>query len=91
MMKNIKIKTKRIKRKSVKMNEISIIYDLYWFFKIVVLSLLISGVVIGNILMAFRISFFFKSYRDPINALKREHSIESVLKNQEEYDKIHKA
>lgn len=74
-----------------KMNEISIIYDLYWFFKIIVLSLLISCVVIGNILMAFRISFFFKSYRDPINALKREHSIESVLKNQEEYDNIHKA
>ena len=73
------------------MNEINILYDLYWFFKNVVLSLIISCVVVGNILMAFRISFFFKSYRDPINALKREHSIESVLKNQKEYDQIHNA
>jgi hypothetical protein len=73
------------------MNEANILYDLYWFFKIVVLSLFISCVIVGNILMAFRISFFFKSYRDPINALKREHSIESVLKNQKEYDQIHKA
>jgi len=73
------------------MNDISILYDLYWFFKIVVLSLLISCVVIGNILMAFRISFFFKSYRDPINALKRENNIESMLKNQEDYEKINGA
>jgi hypothetical protein len=73
------------------MDEISIIYDLYWFFKIVVLSLLISCVIVGNILMAFRISFFFKSYRDPINALKREHNIESVIKNQEDYEKMNGA
>jgi hypothetical protein len=73
------------------MNEINMLYDLYWFFKIVVLSLIISCVVVGNILMAFRISFFFKSYRDPINALKREHNLESVLKNQKEYDQIHNA
>jgi len=73
------------------MNDISILYDLYWFFKIVVLSLIISCVVIGNILMAFRISFFFKSYRDPINALKRENNIESMLKNQEDYEKINGA
>jgi hypothetical protein len=71
------------------MNEINILHDLYWFFKVVALSAFISCVVVFNVLIAFRISFFYKSYRDPIDAIKRQsHPIKDVIENQNEYEKM---
>tara|TARA_R110002020_G_C16198669_1_gene766072 strand:- start:477 stop:701 length:225 start_codon:yes stop_codon:yes gene_type:complete len=49
---------------------------------------IIAGTLIITMLAGLRMAFFFKSFRDPINALKREPSIQDVVDVASEQDAI---
>jgi len=49
---------------------------------------IIAGTLIITMLAGIRMAFFFKSFRDPINALKREPSIQDVVDVASEQDAI---
>lgn len=49
-----------------------VIQDLWWIFKLLIVCAIITGTIIINLLVAFRIMYMTKNYKDPINAIKRE-------------------
>ena len=66
-----------------------ILSDLWNSFHLLITCIIVSGTIILNTFIAFRIMFMVKNYQDPIQAFKKEsNSIEDVFKNNEEYKKI---
>ena len=49
-----------------------VIEDLWWILKLLIVCAIITGTVLINLLVAFRIMYMTKNYKDPINAIKRE-------------------
>ena len=49
---------------------------------------IIAGTLIITMLAGIRMAFYFKSFRDPLNALKREPSIQDVVDVASEQDAI---
>ena len=49
-----------------------IVFDLWNVLYILLLCAVISGTIIVNILITLRMTFFWKSFRDPVNAFKRK-------------------
>jgi len=41
-----------------------------------------------NIVISFRVAFFFKSFRDPIEAIKRTRKLTDVITEQQEIEDI---
>jgi hypothetical protein len=66
-----------------------ILTDLWDSLDLLITCVIITATVIVNIFVAFRVMYMVKNYRDPIQAFQKETSeLESVLKNQKDYDKI---
>lgn len=67
---------------------ITIINDLWSVINLLLVCAVITATVIINILMALRMGFFFKSYRDPVGAFKREQTLKSVYDQAIEQEEI---
>lgn len=66
-----------------------ILSDLWDSLDLLITCVIVTGTIILNTFIAFRIMFMVKNYQDPINAFKKESNpIEDVFKNNEEYKKI---
>ena len=66
-----------------------ILNDLWDSLDLLITCVIITGTVVVNTFVAFRIMYMVKNYRDPIQAFQKETSeLQSVLKNQKDYDKI---
>lgn len=66
-----------------------ILTDLWDSLDLLITCVIITGTVVVNTFVAFRIMYMVKNYRDPIQAFQKETSeLEAVLKNQKDYDKI---
>ncbi len=66
-----------------------ILTDLWDSLDLLITCVIITGTVIVNTFVAFRIMYMVKNYRDPIQAFQKETSeLQSMLKNQKDYDKI---
>ena len=66
----------------------TILNDLWHVMHLLLVCTVITSTVLINILMALRMGFFFKSYRDPIGAFKREESLKSVYDRAMEQEEI---
>ena len=62
--------------------------DLWHVMHLLLVCTVITSTVLINILMALRMGFFFKSYRDPIGAFKKEESLKSVYDRAIEQEEI---
>jgi hypothetical protein len=66
-----------------------ILSDLWDSLDLLITCVIVTGTIILNTFIAFRIMFMVQNYQDPINAFKKESNpIEDVFKNNEEYKKI---
>lgn len=66
-----------------------ILNDLWDSLDLLITCVIITGTVVVNTFVAFRIMYMVKNYRDPIQAFQKETSeLEAVLKNQKDYDNI---
>lgn len=66
-----------------------ILADLWDSLDLLITCTIITATVITNTFVAYRIMYMVKNYRDPIQAFQKETSkLETVLKNQKDYDKI---
>jgi len=65
-----------------------IIYDLWNVFYVLLLCAVISGTIILNTLLTLRMTFYWKSFRDPINALKREENLKDIFDRSQEQEEI---
>jgi hypothetical protein len=66
----------------------TILNDLWHVMHLLLVCTVITATVLINILMALRMGFFFKSYRDPIGAFKKEESLKSVYDRAIEQEEI---
>jgi hypothetical protein len=66
----------------------TILSDLWHVMHLLLVCAVITATVLINILMALRMGFFFKSYRDPIGAFKKEESLKSVYDRAIEQEEI---
>lgn len=66
----------------------TILSDLWHVINLLLVCAVITATVIINILMALRMGFFFKSYRDPVGAFKREQTLKSVYDQAIEQEEI---
>lgn len=65
-----------------------IIYDLWNVFYVLLLCAVISGTIILNTLLTLRMTFYWKSFRDPVNALKREENLKDIFDRSQEQEEI---
>ena len=42
----------------------------------------------ANVIIAFRVAFFFKSFKDPLEAIKKQRNISDVITEQQEIEDI---
>jgi hypothetical protein len=67
-----------------------ILSDLWDSFDLLITCVIISGTIILNTFIAFRIMFMVKNYQDPIQAFKKEtNELESVINNAKKYEEMH--
>ena len=60
-----------------------------WELLILFLQCLILGTTIVTVfLITMRATFYFKSFRDPINAIRKEKKLQDILDNQREQNEI---
>ncbi len=65
-----------------------IIYDLWNVFYVLLLCAVISGTIILNTLLTLRMTFYWKSFRDPVNALKREENLKDIYDRSQEQEEV---
>lgn len=66
-----------------------ILTDLWGSLDLLITCAIITATVIANTFVGYRIMYMVKNYRDPIQAFKKETSeLETVIKNQKDYDNI---
>ncbi len=65
-----------------------IIHDLWNIMDLILTCAVISFAIIVNTLLTLRMTFYWKSFRDPINALKKEETLKSVYDRSREQDEI---
>jgi len=66
-----------------------IVFDLWNVVYVLLLCAVITVTIIVNTLLTLRMTFYWKSFRDPINALKREEeTIKSVYERAQEQREI---
>jgi hypothetical protein len=66
----------------------TILNDLWHIMHLLLVCAVITATVLINILMALRMGFFFKSYRDPIQAFKKEENLKTVYDRAIEQEEI---
>tara|TARA_Y100000593_G_scaffold72639_1_gene133430 strand:- start:829 stop:1053 length:225 start_codon:yes stop_codon:yes gene_type:complete len=66
----------------------TILSDLWSILNLFLVCSVITATVLINILMSLRMGFFFKSFRDPIGAFKKEETLKSVYDRSIEQEEI---
>lgn len=66
----------------------TILNDLWHVMHLLLVCAVITVTILINILMSLRMGFYFKSFRDPIGAFKKEQTMRDVFDNSIEQDKI---
>jgi len=65
-----------------------IVFDLWNVLYILLLCAVITGTVIINILLTLRMTFFWKSFRDPVNAFKKEETLKNIYDRAQEQEEV---
>jgi Tfp pilus assembly protein PilO len=65
-----------------------IFFDLWNVVYILLMCAVITATIIINTLLTLRMTFYWKSFRDPINALKKEETLKSVYDRAQEQEEI---
>lgn len=65
-----------------------IVFDLWNVVYVLLLCAVITATIIINTLLTLRMTFYWKSFRDPINALKKEETLKSVYDRAQEQEEI---
>lgn len=65
-----------------------IVFDLWNVVYVFLLSLIITSTIVVNILITLRMAFYFKSFRDPINAFKKEETVRDIYDRVQEQQEI---
>lgn len=65
-----------------------IIIDIWNVVYVLLLCLVITATILANIIVSLRAGFYFKSFRDPINAIKKETSLKDVYDRAQEQEEI---
>ena len=65
-----------------------IVFDLWNVVYVLLLCAVITATIIVNTLLTLRMTFYWKSFRDPINALKKEETLKSVYERAKEQEEI---
>lgn len=65
-----------------------ILFNLWNVFYLFLVCVIVAGTLIITMLAGIRMAFYFKSFRDPLNALKKEPSIQDTMDRAREQDEI---
>ena len=65
-----------------------IVFDLWNVVYVLLLCAVITATIIINTLLTLRMTFYWKSFRDPINALKREENLKDIYDRAQEQEEI---
>jgi len=65
-----------------------IVFDLWNVLYVLLLCAVITGTIIINTLLTLRMTFYWKSFRDPINALKKEENLKDIYDRAQEQEEI---
>lgn len=69
----------------------NILLGLWYLFMLAMVCGIVSVTVMANVFLGLRLTYFYKNYKDPINAFKRksdDSSLIASLENEKEYQKI---
>ena len=66
----------------------NIVGDLWFILNLFFICLIVTATILVNVLMTMRMGFYFKSFRDPINAFKKEPTLADTLKTVQEQNEI---
>ena len=62
--------------------------DLWNVLYVLLLCAVITATIIVNTLLTLRMTFYWKSFRDPINALKKEENLKDIYDRAQEQEEI---
>ena len=65
-----------------------IVFDLWNVIYVLLLCVVITGTIIINTLLTLRMTFYWKSFRDPINALKKEEKLKDIYDLSQEQEEV---
>ena len=65
-----------------------IVFDLWNVVYVLLLCAVITATIIVNTLLTLRMTFYWKSFRDPINALKKEETLQNLYDRAQEQEEI---
>ena len=65
-----------------------IVFDLWNVVYVLLLCAVITATIIVNTLLTLRMTFYWKSFRDPINALKKEETLQNLYDRAKEQEEI---
>ena len=66
----------------------TILHDLWNILNLFLVCAVITLTVIANVIISLRAGFYFKSFRDPINTLKKEASLATVYDQAREQEEV---
>jgi hypothetical protein len=65
-----------------------VVFDLWNVLYVLLLCVVITATIIVNTLLTLRMTFYWKSFRDPINALKKQESLKDIYDRAQEQQEI---
>jgi Tfp pilus assembly protein PilO len=65
-----------------------IVFDLWNVIYVLLLCVVITATIIVNTLLTLRMTFYWKSFRDPINALKKEEKLKDIYDLSQEQEEV---
>lgn len=65
-----------------------IVFDLWNVLYVLLLCAVITVTIIVNTLLTLRMTFYWKSFRDPINGLKKEETLQNLYDRAREQEEI---
>ena len=66
----------------------TILNDLWHVMHLLLVCAVITGTIIINTLLTLRMTFYWKSFRDPINGFKREETLKDIYDRAQEQEEI---
>lgn len=64
------------------------ILDLWNVIYVLLLCIVITATILTNVIVSLRAGFYFKSFRDPINAIKKENNLKEIYDRAQEQEEI---
>lgn len=66
----------------------TILSDLWHIMHLLLVCAVITATILINVCMSLRMAFYFKSFRDPISAFKREDTLKNIYDRAQEQEEI---